>query len=201
MVGIRKFHWKIDGKRIDFIIAYSIKDREFYVTLPGWMAGVVEKSDVKAKTQHEVEKQLHDTIEEYGKRKRTEKKVIFYTFKSMIRPINFDGPNMAEGNTEMCTTGIALELWFRIGYVIKNPVNYRDVFVDENHEDNNQLDSYESVNYMDYTPEREKFFLAFREWLGQGIERMRDFFKQVKDTPQLIDKAVRQKQLPYEEHS
>jgi len=151
---------------------------------------------VVGKDQHEIEKNIAEAIKEYGRRKTVEIKVIFYTFKSMVRELNFDGDNSACGYSEMCSLGVGLDLWFRIGYVIKDPTQHYEIYVNEKHE---KFEHYLNIGspYMVWTKEREQFFLAFREWLIGGVEKMQGFFKDTKALPQLMDNVIRKNQLPF----
>lgn len=203
MPKITHREYKIDGQYVKIDVCYSARNKRFYAIFPPQIAAVLDQTMTTGDTQDEAEKHLDLCINEYGNRKTTEAKVIFYTFKSMVRPINYDGPNQSSGNTEMCSMGVALDLYFRVGYVIRNPtesspVNKGELFLNENHERDDYL-HYESMNYLGYTPEREQFFIAFREWLASGITKMQDFFKQA-ELPVLMDEAIRsQKALLFKE--
>jgi hypothetical protein len=203
MPKITHVPYRIDKQDIDFTIAYSVKRRIFYVTLPRFIAGVLgcDIPEIIGDTQREAENNLHKAIEEYGKRKATEQKVIFYTFASMVRPIDFDDLNTANGLSELCTEGVALDLWFRVGYIIRNPTDFQETYLLENRE-KPQFSSklgQRWVRYMSYTKEREVFFMKFREWLVEGIEKMSKFFKET-ELPVLMDELVRnRKALPFKD--
>lgn len=203
MPKISTWSWRIDGKDVTFTIAYSLKDATFYANLPPWMAGVLNKQTIYGKTHREIELSLHEAVKEYGKRTRTEQKVIFYVFKSMVRPLNFEGDNEAHGLDEMCSEGVALDLWFRVGYIIKDPAESLEIYLTEKHEIPRSGGVFGAmknrwVHYMPYTKEREQFFLAFRKYLVDGITTMNDFFKKETELPQLIDEMIRKrKALPF----
>lgn len=206
MPKITTFTFPISGKDAVFTIAYSLKRGEFYAVLPLWMAGILQTTEVIGKTHYAVESSLRDAIEKYGKLKAVEEKVIFYVFKSMVRDLNFEGDNSAQGLDQMCSEGAALDLWFRVGYVIRNPTEHQEIYLNENHEKPRQSGVFGAlanrwVHYMPYTPEREQFFLAFREWLISGIEKMQSFFKET-ELPALMDEVIRsQKSLPFKASS
>jgi hypothetical protein len=200
MPKITSWHWEVDGKDVEFKIVYSLADARtrtippFHADLPLWMAGVLDQKAVYGETHTDVEQGLREAVTEYGKRKSTEQKVIFYVFKSMVRELNFEGPNESRGLDEMCSEGVALDLWFRVGYIVRDPTKDRNVYLTENHEHPEHSLFGTLINqwthYMPYTKEREQFFLAFREYLVKGIVKMQDFFKEVQ-LPELIDETIR----------
>lgn len=204
MPKITKRSYRINKKDIEFTIAYSLKDQEFYITLPDWMAGLLQTERLGAKTQWDVEQALEQAVKKYGNLTKLEEKVIFYTFKSMIRELNFEDDNAAQGLDEMCSEGVALDLWFRVGYVVRDPTENREIYLTEEHKCPRGAGvfaalEYQWCHYMTYTPEREQFFLAFREWLITGIVKMGNFFKET-ELPVLMDELVRnRKALPFKD--
>jgi hypothetical protein len=199
MPKITKREYRINGKDVPFDICYSpaYDNHYFYIKLPPWMAGVLNQPVLQARTQFELEQLLRETVDEYGKRMQTEVKVIFYRFQWQIREEQFDGQNNSGSSQDMtmCSEGVAVDLWFEAGYIIKDPTeNYRDICVDINHHERSNSWAYRK--HMPYTQEREEFFRKFREWLITGITNMREFFKS-DDLIEIMDNLIASNALPF----
>jgi hypothetical protein len=148
-------------------------------------------------------RELKKALELYSELKTVEKKVIFYEYKSRVQPLDFNSDSISSGQDEMCSRGVAMDLWFAVGYVIKSPKTCimstgNELYLDADHKE--ACWRWDKTRYMDYTPEREMFFMMFRDYLTSGIERMKAFFATSElAMPAMIDMAIKNKALPFKE--
>jgi hypothetical protein len=196
----------LHGKPFKLKINYSPKRKLFYINLPDYMASVLGKKEVSMPLvkpmdrkdasydpQHSVEIRFNEAVKEYDALVESKQEVIFYTFKSRIKPIEFPGnTDEIHSDDEMFSAGIALDLWFSPGYITKHPVDDEVIFHDLT---GKKIGTSQWLNrdwkYLSYTPEREAFFTAFRDYLKTGITKMKDFFAQEIDViAQLIDSGM-----------
>ena len=206
MPKVDTWNTRVQGKGwVKFNINYSSRDRTFNTHLPNWISDTINYAEkIEANTQRELEKKLLKIMEVYGKKTQIKKKVIFYQFLSQVRELAFRNPNSAcVSNGEMCSSGVALDLWFEVGYLIDDPTDSFLICTDLHGTKipflSTMMRTSHEYPYMDYTEERERFFLAFREYLIDGIGRMRKFFSDTKNVPFLIDDAIQTNLLPYKE--
>jgi hypothetical protein len=219
MARIKTVREFLDGKEVPFDLCYSVakpastysfssgSDGYFYINLPKHVADILYNGSrvptVSATTELECVRELKKALTLYSELKTTEKKVIFYEYKSRVQPLDFNSDSISSGQGEMCSRGVAMDLWFAVGYVIKSPKTCiastgHELYLDSDHKE--ACWRYDKTRYMDYTSEREMFFLMFRDYLTSGIEKMKAFFEKSElAVPMMIDSAIKNKALPFKE--
>lgn len=184
---------KVRLHKRDFVrkIGYSPKHKDFYMPLPDYVGDLLGYEEVRAETQYAVERRWSEAIKEYDERASRIHKVIFYRFLSRIQPYGMplgnygSGMSAYESRGEMISYGVAMDLWFLIGYVVRIPSGEED-YLDENKKKIGRSAS--PRNYMDWTEAREAFFREFREVIVHQINRMHEFFYEDESKiPELID--------------
>jgi hypothetical protein len=220
MARIKTVREWLDGKEIAFDLCYSVAKPArgysfsegsagfFYINLPKYIDDVLYTSNrisgrVTGETELECAKELKEVLKLYSELKTTEKKVIFYEYKSRVQPLDFNSDSISSGANEMCSKGVAMDLWFAVGYVINSPKTCtpstnNELYLDADHKE--ACWRRNKTCYMPYTPEREMFFLMFRDYLISGIEKMKAFFANSElAMPLMIDNAIKSKALPFRE--
>ena len=185
---VARYKIGLHGKDYIMQVGYSPRTKKFYVPLPDYVADLLGREQVEGENQRMAEQAFYDSITEYNAKAATTKKVIFYRFLSRIREY---GSSLEESDSayvskgEMISHGVALDLWFLVGYIIRTPDNQEE-YLDE---DKKKVGaSHSPWKYMDYTEERETFFREVRRMLTHQIEAMQNFFISNRDkVPELID--------------
>jgi len=186
---VARYKIGLHGKDFIMKVGYSPKTKQFYVPLPNYMADLLGIDQVEAENQAKVERDFYKAVKEYNEKSAKTKKVIFYKFLSRIREygVALDESDSAyESKGEMISHGVALDLWFLVGYVVKTPDDREEYF----NEDKKRVGGgwAHRWKYMDYTEARDLFFREVRKMLAKQIEAMQDFFISNRDkVPELID--------------
>jgi len=197
---------RLHNKRFVIKTQYSPRQKEFYIILPEYIQKILNQKDVCSPLvkpqdykgyydpEEIVRKLLYKAIDEYNEKVKYEKKVIFYSFKSRIRDKDVY-PNISKNNSyhpdyQVNSNGVALDLWFNMGYVITNPTDGAEEYYSDAKK--RFGDSYprkpQGLKMMDYTDDRLMFFQSFREYLETGILNMATFFNNNSDKfAELID--------------
>lgn len=207
MTILRKPEYSIAGKWVRIPSNYSNRTNQFYINVPAPICETMNQLTVTSEASlNDVESRFRELLEAYSKKAKTRRAVIFYTFKSKVRPLNFIseapvGAGYGQTRTiredETDTRGVGIDLWFLHGYEETDPITLRRSYL--NLEMKLIGDNFSSDRWkvMGYTEERLSFFIKFREYLKEGIERMQAFFSPANDIPALIDAAVKTNALPF----
>lgn len=148
-------------------------ERDFYMPLPEWVADTLHVKEVRDKTQYLVEKKWRKAIEEYENITATREKVVFYKFLSRVQPYGmplgdfFSGMSADTGKGEMISYGVAMNLWFMVGYTVTRENGGVD-YLDENMKNWSKKGN-THCETMIWTDAREQFFAEFREMMATQI--------------------------------
>ncbi len=197
---------RLHGSPFSLKINYSSPRKRFYINLPKYVASTLNQKDVSVPMirpddfeykeydpEFWVRNKFDEAVKQYDDIVQRKQKVIFYTFKSKVRPVGFPGSGSSiHPHHEVHTAGIGLDLWYCPGFILIHPVDSTRTFFDLSGKDlGNSTWTHSDWRYMDYTPEREAFFEKFREYLENGITNMSTFFNQENDmVAQLIDTGM-----------
>lgn len=141
------------------ITKYTSKTKNFTIELPDYMQGVLDKKEVKGKTQDEVDNAFRKAIREYELRILSKRKVIIYSLLANvdeeIEGKQFQMDNLGQyGRVSENSTGMAL--WFQVCWETKDDIRYK--YYDLNGYSVGRPSYSSHWDVMEYTPEREKFF-------------------------------------------
>lgn len=209
MTVLRKPSYKIAGQEVKVASNYSVRDNEFYINVPAPVCETMGVNTVSSKDSLDaVERGFRALLVSYEEKAKTRREVIFYTFKSKVRPLQFIGEENNFGyrsrgisfnpDYEVPTYGIGLDLWFLCGFTETNPNTGKRTYFDQSM---NRIGDDDTTHgewkIMDYSEARLDFFVAFRNYLKAGIENMQRFFSPSQNIPALIDQAMMTKALPF----
>lgn len=160
--------------------------------LPDYVADVLAKKEIRADKQNTVERLWSEAIDEYDRITAKKEKVIFYKFLSRVQPYGmplggfFSGMSAHESKGEMISYGIAMDLWFIVGYTVSTESGDVDYFDESMKKWGNRRDRH--CKTMIWTETREIFFMEFRKVMKHQIDQMHDFFYADRaKVPELID--------------
>jgi hypothetical protein len=183
------------GKLFDFVrvTKYDSNRKRFTISLPEWWSKTLGYSEIGGETDAQVESAWRMAQENFEKLSTNRRKIILYTFESSaILSVTKKGDFMADCmgedfdhvifRSQGCgqehsmsfTKGTALDVWFIVGYECTSSFMEYAIFTDlKGQKVGDARDK--DLRLMDWTPEREGFFVAFDLELSKLIYKLDTF--------------------------
>jgi hypothetical protein len=182
------------GKFVDFvrIITYDAKAEKFSTTLPEWWSKILGYGTIFAETERELEVAWHEAQERFEELTTNKRKIIVYSFKSSavlsatkkgeliagfgedFDHVVFRSDQHGDEHAMSFTDGTALDVWFNVGYETTSKFEeyktYTDLEMSKIGDSRNK-----DLHVMEWTPEREDFFVNFRLELTKMIYKLEVF--------------------------
>ena len=171
------------------VVKYKTKTSKFSIQLPQKMQERMGFRSLWGNTEDDVVREFFKVQEDYLDMLTTKKKVILYKFESRAHVMDEKDEKCIHSSNDISfCEGTGLTLEWNVYYLqeLSGEKSYHDI------EDGKYITWFnESDTYLEWTPEREKFFQETQEFLELLIMKAYKFFKDSKETAKLIDSQVR----------